>query len=118
MEVGEDFIIEENRHREIISAIKGIVKEMPKTEIDLSSLESVKTAIEDLLKSQESKKSESNDDKLILESIKSINDNFTKNFTELKEILKEGNRPKEYEFNIERLNGSDKISKVTATIKQ
>ena len=116
MEIGdkemEDFLIGEKRHRELVSVIKGIVTEMPKTEIDLSSLESVKEAIENLLKS-EAKKEVPKENTELISAITVLNTNLTESILDLKILLEKTNAPKEFEFVIER-KYDDKISKVIA----
>lgn len=108
----EDFLIAEKRHREIISTIKGMVKEMPKTEIDFSSLESFKVAIEKLLDSQ-GKQKETNENEALIFAVKGLNDNLRDSISQLKDLIKKSNEPKQFEFSIER-KYDDKITKVIA----
>lgn len=108
----EDFLVEEKRHRELISTIKEIIKDIPKTDIDLSPLKSIQKYIE---KISVNEKPEGN--KILVESIQKLNDNFIQKLNELKESIKELNKPKEYEFTIKRDNIQGFIEKVVVKNK-
>ena len=120
MEVGdnmEDFIIQENRHRELVSVIKGLFDKMPKTEVDLSILGNVKDSIDNFLANQSEPKINKIEDDKLSNSIQLLNKELVKNINELKLILSQKTEPKEWEFTVKRHFGSDKIEKITAKIK-
>jgi ElaB/YqjD/DUF883 family membrane-anchored ribosome-binding protein len=117
----EEFIIVEKRHRELISVIKGIMAEIPKNEIDLSVLEKIRSSIESLLQKQNKEIKFPDNSKAQLEVItviKKLGDDFKESIDELKQLISEKSEPVDYEFTIERSNGSNLITKVIAKSKQ
>ncbi len=116
----EDFVVAEKRHRELIAVIKGIVEDIPETKVDLSSLNTVKKSIDKLLKGIESSNRDivvKDDSYLeVVESIKNLSSIFTESFNELKTLIEESSRPKEYVFTVERSMGNDRIKKVIAKV--
>jgi hypothetical protein len=117
----EEFIIVEKRHRELISVIKGIMAEIPKNEIDLSVLEKIRSSIESLLQKQNKEIKFPDNSKAQLEvitAIKKLGDDFKESIDELKQLISEKSEPVDYEFTIERSNGSNLITKVIAKSKQ
>ena len=112
----EDFVMGEKRHRELILTIKSIVKEMPKTEINFSSLESVKESLNLLIKTQSALPETDNKSEL-MQSIRDLSANFVESMIELKAVVAESNKPKEYVFHVERNNEDNRISKVIAKTK-
>ena len=120
MEVGdsmEDFIIQENRHRELVSVIKGLFDNMPKTEVDLSVLGKVKESIDEFLVNQSAPKNNKVEEDKLSNSIQQLNKELVKNINELKLILSQKTEQKECEFIVERHLRSDKIEKITAKFK-
>jgi len=113
----EEFAISEKRHRELILTIKGIVNEMPKTEIDLSSLETVKDSINKLISTQKFANTTPDNKVELLDSIKNLSANFVESMVELRAAVELSNRPKEYVFHVERDNEDNKITKVIAKTK-
>jgi hypothetical protein len=109
----EGFIIEEKRHRELINTINNVVKEIPETNLDLSSLEEIKNSLNDILNKEENNFSDVN----LVESINKLSLKVEENINSLKDLIKEQSKPKEYSFDIERSKANNFIKKVNVIVK-
>ena len=114
----EDFLIEEERHRKLISVMKEILTKIPKAEIDLSSIDNLEKSFSDfvsLQKTNSTKENNVDETSSVSVAIEQLSENLVKHIDEMKSLVIQSNKPKEYEFEVQRAFGTDKIEKVIVT---
>ena len=114
----EDFLIEEERHRNLISVMKEILTKIPKAEIDLSSIDNLEKSFSDfvsLQKTNSTKENNVDETSSVSVAIEQLSENLVKHIDEMKSLVIQSNKPKEYEFEVQRAFGTDKIEKVIVT---
>ena len=115
----DDFLIEEERHREILSAFRSLAEKIPQGKIDLAVLDGIKASIDKL--SEEMKKSPKGEGSSFNQAaFEESLDRFSKNIMsginqsleELKAVVVMYNRPREFEHTIHRNEFSNLPEKV------
>lgn len=112
----EDFLISEQRHRELLSAIKSLSNAVDGKNIDVSFLEGIIPALNSIKDKIEENKQEKGED--LLPMFKEISFNIVKGFTDMEKSLSLIHEKEEkWDFVIERDNTNGLISKVIAVKK-
>ena len=114
----EKFILDEERHREIVKAVKSLefaINNIPKQEkIDLSPLEGLKSSIESFINAQKDNiaPSENVDMGIFVEAITQMSQKMTDSMDELKAVVALNNQPRNFEHTVERNYDGERITKV------
>lgn len=121
----EDFVVQEERHRELIRTVKGLTGSFPKQEkIDLSSLSRIEQVISKLDASIQGLRADRSENTQVVGAIRDLatvvntmNDNLTSQMVKLTLEIQQYNEPKEIEYVMHRSPRTEKITKVTAKQK-
>lgn len=115
LEENDDFIIGEERHREILRAFRTLTEKIPQQKIDPAILDSIKNSIDALAQEVKMKAPAQTggfDQAAFDKSLQVFSSKIIESLDELKAVVVMYNAPREYEHTIERNQFTDRPTKV------